>query len=398
MATQRRHHEEDDVDSNVEDMPTPSPSKKLRSADPDITIVLRYQSEDKHKNNGARDNESDDDSVQPDEGPPVEMQEMECEMYGQRLATLSKFVDAALSADMQEHKSRRIVFEGVTPDDFESALKFLENPVKARSMTSQDVWTLLPFYDKYDFEAGIELCDDVLHQRLESQTFTEIAIPSEDLDELVTNIAIANRYGLPLTKERGVKWVSAVFNMSLPGLDPTIFSWKHMKDLHFIFRQRHIRKKNPILEDLSQEEIESPLFPRFFVKLLAERLTGPRLSKLSVEGDAHLHHICGVYECAPGTRVYNRIGQPFCLRGGKLVRLVICKCSQLLAGDWAILAVPCDDDDADDAIILFRCFNSSLNYSYPPTETWTAVDKRLVQRSNPEIVHLEFANPTRPPR
>lgn len=170
-----------------------------------------------------------------------------------------------------------------------------------------------------------------------------------------------------------------------------------MKELHFIFRESHIRK-NPILEDLSQEEIDSPLFPRFFVKLLAERLTGPRLSKLSVEGGDHHRQIRGVYQCAPGTRVYNKIGRPYRLTEGNLVRLVICKCSQLLAGDWAILAVPCNDDDADDAIILFRCLNSSLNYSYPPTETWTTVHESMVHCSSPEIVHLEFSNPARPSR
>lgn len=146
MATRRRHHE-DDGDSD-DGMPSPPSSKKLRSVEPDITVVLRYQTEENQKNKGGGDEEREDDSVESDELAPVEVQEMECEMYGQRLASLSKFVDAALSANMQEQKIRRIVLEGVTPSDFESALTFLENPVKARSTTSKDVWNLLPFYDK----------------------------------------------------------------------------------------------------------------------------------------------------------------------------------------------------------------------------------------------------------
>lgn len=79
-------------------------SKRLRSHEPDLKVILRYEDSN---------------------GEPVET---ECHEYSQVLATMSKFVDASLSVEMREKQTGEIIFHDVTPDIFTNAIGYLKDP------------------------------------------------------------------------------------------------------------------------------------------------------------------------------------------------------------------------------------------------------------------------------
>ena len=47
------------------------------------------------------------------------------------------------------------------------AIKFQSDQTAARAMTPEDVLKVLDFYDKYEFTAGLALCDQVLLEQFE---------------------------------------------------------------------------------------------------------------------------------------------------------------------------------------------------------------------------------------
>ena len=103
MATRGRA--EDEKDASLA-----GSAKKLRSSDPDLTIVLRFQTP------VTKDNDNEN-QAQADTEESSETLEKEYLMYGPTLAKLSNFVDTSLSVNMQEQQTRKTVFHDVTPQN-----------------------------------------------------------------------------------------------------------------------------------------------------------------------------------------------------------------------------------------------------------------------------------------
>jgi len=246
--------------------------KKLRFSDHDLTVVLEYTVTDAD-----------------DVGGKGRLETKEHPMYSQKLASMSKFVDAALTVDMKEKETRLITFHGVTPKEFETALGYVESPAKVLTMSIRAALDVAPFYDQYDFTSGREICDEVLSAYIMKQTILnedkktgysmeEIADPENitDPDLLVDVIAAAYKYELKKCLDEGTSYLQASLGV-FPSV--TMYTEAHLRMLHPLFKSRKL--KPPF--QLNAEEIESALYPKYFSLWIKQRYT-PVYASILVNG------------------------------------------------------------------------------------------------------------------
>ena len=204
-------------------------SGSLRSYEKDVIVVLQFHPEeskngdDDNRSASIDDNNGDDANRGQNNSSGRErtvvgskMVEKEYKYYGLTLAKQSMFMDAHLVSERKEQGSRRIVLKDVTPKVFESAMKFLEDPLATRSMGLEDVELVISFYDKYLFEGGRTLCDHIVSTILKTTTppllTAESITATEDLDIIVTLISWSDNYNLTQSKKLGIEFLSDVFN------------------------------------------------------------------------------------------------------------------------------------------------------------------------------------------
>jgi len=318
--------------------------KKLRFSDPDLTVVLEYTETD--DNGGNKD----------------QQQTKEYQMYSQKLASMSKFVDAALTVDMKEKETSTITFHGVTPKEFETAFGYIENPIKVLTMTAQDALKVAAFYDQYEFTGGLAICDEILKAYLIKQPIlnerkkTKGYIDNEpDPDLLVDVIAAAYKYNFTQSLEKGIAYLAESFG-ALPSL--TMYTESHLRELHPLFKSGKL--KPPF--QLTSEEIGSALFPKYFSVWIAQRSApcSSEPSRISVEGVATPRYVNDCY-----TRVTDneyKIG----LYGYQY----LIEKNPVYGRDWIITA---GTDPPETRQILFRS-PSSCNSVYPPKWPWIPVE------------------------
>ena len=236
-ATNNASSNDDDTNNNRSHGDDGPANKRLRCTEPDLTVILQWM----------------DDVDEP--------QTKECKMYTSSLAKQSKFVDACLSVNMKEKATREITFHDVTPQLFEKALQFIEDPLAARSMEPKDALQVAEFYDKFALSSGIALCDEVLDKFL-----SELRCDGhvEDLDLLVDSISTATALGFLKAKTCGQQYLENVIPTNLFGstFGPTMFTLDHIKKLHPLFKQGIV---DHYIEGLTDEELNSALFPKYFV-------------------------------------------------------------------------------------------------------------------------------------
>jgi hypothetical protein len=223
-----RTDEEASNSNHEEDLPC---SKKLRYIDPDIEIIVRTSSHE----------------------------EKRYHMYSAVLGSLSKFMDASLSV----RATRQIVFQQVSPATFEAAIRFLRDPVASRSMTPRDVLQVIEFYNRYEFEGGLQLCNQVLLDYFTQQDDG----PPRDLDLLVDAVAVAERFALEGSRLQGVACLNSILQLPCHSrFGPMVFRASHIAKLQPLFstgRFDSILHRMQLTPD--SPEVSSPLFPRFFV-------------------------------------------------------------------------------------------------------------------------------------
>jgi len=170
------------------------------------------------------------------------------------LATHSDYVDTLLASPMSESVTRELSFSDITPAVFQKMLALLEDPSQIRRTTLHEVLQVLPFYDKYQFPKGKQLCSDVITEFLE-------ALPKKaDLDSLVDVVTLADEASLSSATNVGVQALKV--RLETP-------------ELRIMFVESQIIKLVPLIKkeellldavDASPEEILSPLFPRYLIQ------------------------------------------------------------------------------------------------------------------------------------
>ena len=341
MDNQRPHGEE----SNAQ--PASSPCKKLRYTDPDLSVIVKCNE---------------------DAEPKI------YQMYAQNLARLSTFVDTSLSVDMREKNDMEITFYNITPDGFEKALLFLQDPLAVRTMTPTDAMELVPFYDQYQFPGGLLLCDEILSDYIGEQAAVMTTKPPDDLDVLVQISTLAYKYNLVKSRPRSISYLNIRFQSDRSSVfGPTMFSENHMRLLQPMFQEGLL-----LLPDgFTKEDLESSLFPKYFVKCMACDYATKMTQYITLQGT-------GTHDGKFRQEGENRYIAPFReevvqLRNGGLVNayLIIAK-SELCGNDWAILCSRVLGGQIPH--VLWKC-PYSKNLTLPPSDPWIPVDTAAVNRT-----------------
>ena len=135
-------------------------------------------------------------------------------------------------------------------------------------MTLQDVFEVVSFYDKYEFAGGLQLCDLVILDHLKNNA---PSVPSKDLNSIVASIALADNYGLEKGQKWGLHWLNYRFIPDSRRFNAPMFTLDHLTQLHPLFKKGLIECTRLYLPDLSQEEVDSPLFPRYLSEKISEK-------------------------------------------------------------------------------------------------------------------------------
>ena len=77
------------------------------------------------------------------------------------MAMYSGYIDNALAMPMREQPTMTLTFPEINPNDWDKMMSYLL-PGAPAPRSVDDVRVVLPFYDKYDFDSGLEICDRVL--------------------------------------------------------------------------------------------------------------------------------------------------------------------------------------------------------------------------------------------
>jgi hypothetical protein len=127
------------------------------------------------------------------------------------LALKSKYVDTMLSTPMREQETRTITFPDISPSTWDKMNKFLDDPKAARKMTVSDVKNVVFIYDKYEFNQGCELCEDVILDYFKSVWELEKS-HKLDLDMVIDLTVIAHEANLALAFEEGMSYLLRKMN------------------------------------------------------------------------------------------------------------------------------------------------------------------------------------------
>ena len=121
------------------------------------------------------------------------------EHYGEMLALRSEYFEALLANPMRESETRTVRLPDITPRFWYYMMLFLEPGVNG--MTPAVIYNILPWYDKYRFKAGLDLCDLNIHTLFShetAETSVEKLLPF--LAELVIMFDLPNSKNLVMNR------------------------------------------------------------------------------------------------------------------------------------------------------------------------------------------------------
>jgi hypothetical protein len=338
-------------------------NKKLRSSEPDLVVVVGDEEKEYH-------------------------------YHSQVMAAHSKVIDAMLSSSMRESQTGRIKFPDLSAKVWESMIYFLHPPA-ARQMTVQDALQVAAAYDKYDFCAGVECCDQVfveLFRTLMPHGQYDLKKKPDDLNQLIDVFLLADVANLKQTKERAVQYFKGALNSDL-GHGKLMFCENQIKKLAPLVAKEQLLEQSSFTND----EILHSLFPKLFVTSAREWTTCLMLRRAIMR--LRLYGTAGKVD---GEYTMDLPLDPFesdtpVSWGGVNLSIKIDR----LTDDWVIYgetdaemviyedgeAEP-DYDSIEQKVLWKNPF--SKNMPLPPVSGWVPVDK--LARGEPKIKYLYRKN------
>ena len=152
----------------------PTTTTMIRSSDPDLTIIV---------------------------GKGEQQKIYEC--HSPIMAMYSQYIDSMLATPMREQKTRTISFSEIDSADWESMIGYLQAGVPPQTL--DQVCAVLPFYDKYEFQSGLAICD----RMLAAFDFDVDA----NLDQCMVAVEMVYKYAqrFPIAKAKATACVRTVF-------------------------------------------------------------------------------------------------------------------------------------------------------------------------------------------
>ena len=112
------------------------------------------------------------------------------------LASYSSYIDTMLSSPMVESKTKHISFPDIEPDVWERMIEVLEpGGIRGKVFGAKDLLVLTPIFDKYQFEDGMRLCNQIIDQTFTNLTKKYLYSDSLEYDPLA---AMAFELDLPM--------------------------------------------------------------------------------------------------------------------------------------------------------------------------------------------------------
>lgn len=124
------------------------------------------------------------------------------------LAGHSQYVDMILSSPMgaKNQEQMRIEFPDIPEETWEKMISWLEPSGRFQKYSLVDIEEVLPFFDKYQFADGIQICDSLLPQIFKPESFYDKYGPNK-----LANLAVmAFELNLPTSKSIAVSWACEV--------------------------------------------------------------------------------------------------------------------------------------------------------------------------------------------
>lgn len=179
--------------------------KRLRSIEPDLKIIL---------------GSGDDVSTQ--------------WHHAASLALKSKYIDTMLSNPMREQETRTITFPDVSRDIWDRMNMFLDDPLAARDMKIRDVKDLALLYDKYEFNLGCKLCEQIMVDYFRALPSPYACVDKSlklDLDLVIDLTTIAHEANLSAAFQRGIDYLLWKLDHPNLTLGRGMFIEEHLKKI-----------------------------------------------------------------------------------------------------------------------------------------------------------------------
>ena len=84
------------------------------------------------------------------------------------MAIWSNYIDRMLSSTMKEGQTKKITFPEIEPHEWEAMMMYLESG-KRETPHVDEAKRLAKWYDKYEFQNGLAMCDGVIHDFITSE-------------------------------------------------------------------------------------------------------------------------------------------------------------------------------------------------------------------------------------
>ena len=120
-----------------------SASKRIKLSEPDLAVVCRCSGDDKEET---------------------------IHYHSVAMALHSSYFDNLLTSGMQEAESKTVTLDDVDPKEFRLAIEILENPSKVLSTTAEEVMSVAPLYNRFEFSKGLKLTERILSNFLKEWT------------------------------------------------------------------------------------------------------------------------------------------------------------------------------------------------------------------------------------
>lgn len=123
------------------------------------------------------------------------------------MASYSDYIDTMLASPMRESSTMKISFPDISPTVWRKMMSFLE-PGGTREVKIEDYGEILPFFDKYNFKIGIDLCDEIYSDYFHLRKKGSIASWSM----LVPMASQSYEFGLPRSKAQAIEFARDMFD------------------------------------------------------------------------------------------------------------------------------------------------------------------------------------------
>ena len=94
------------------------------------------------------------------------------------MAIWSNYIDGMLSSNMKEGQTKKITFPEIAPSEWEAMVMYLE-PGKGELPHVDEAKRLAKWYDKYEFQTGLAMCDRVIHDFITSDEDHDLGAKSD---------------------------------------------------------------------------------------------------------------------------------------------------------------------------------------------------------------------------